>query len=90
MQVTAQGQAQVHGFRTDQTINMAYVDGVSITHGNPRSHIWTFAADRDEAFKDCPYEAGSESAPPFVEDNYYCESGYNDTEYPCIQGVIHQ
>ena len=29
-------------------INSAYVDGVSLTHGSPRQHIWTFAAARDE------------------------------------------
>ena len=26
------------------TINSTYVDGISLTHGNPRQHIWTFAA----------------------------------------------
>ena len=65
------------GFRTNQTINMPCVDGVSITHGSPRSHIWSLAADRDEPVKDCPCEAGGESAPPFVGDNliYYCNLG---------------
>jgi hypothetical protein len=52
-----------------------YVDGVSITHGNPRSHIWTLAGDRSESNNDCPCKGGS-SAPPYVENNYYCESGY--------------
>ena len=31
-----------------QSINGAYVDGVSVTYGNPRQHIWTFAASLDE------------------------------------------
>ena len=31
------------GFRED-TINNAYVRGVSVTHGNPRNHVWTFAS----------------------------------------------
>ena len=26
-----------------QTINGYYVDGLSLTHGSPRTHIWTFA-----------------------------------------------
>jgi len=26
------------------------VDGVSITHGHPRRHIWTFAATVDEVY----------------------------------------
>ena len=30
-------------------ISSAYVDGVSLTHGNPRQHIWTFAAALDES-----------------------------------------
>ena len=25
-------------------INDPYVDGVSITHGDPRNHVWTYAA----------------------------------------------
>ena len=35
---------------TDDTdINGNYVDGVSLTHGAPRQHIWTFAATVSEA-----------------------------------------
>ena len=59
-----------------------YVDGVSITHGNPRSHIWTFAAGRTEgnyergAGPDCPCSrVGAPEAPSYVRNNYYCESG---------------
>ena len=59
-----------------------YVDGVSITHGNPRSHIWTFAAGRTEgnyvrgAGPDCPCSrVGAKEAPSYVGNNYYCESG---------------
>ena len=29
----------------------------------------------------CPRDSG-QSAPPFVGDNYYCESGYNGTDQP--------
>ena len=34
-------------------INSTYVDGVSLTHGNPREHIWTFAAalDRNDSLR---------------------------------------
>jgi hypothetical protein len=58
------------------TINEFYVDGVSITHGSPRLHIWTFAAEGSESLTKCPCEGGP-SAPPFVRDNYFCESGNN-------------
>ena len=30
------------------SINTYYVDGISVTHGFPRQHIWTFAAGVDE------------------------------------------
>ena len=30
------------GSRHEQSINTAYVDGVSLTYGNPRNHIWSF------------------------------------------------
>ena len=29
---------------SNPTINDYYVDGVSLTHGNPRQHIWTFTS----------------------------------------------
>ena len=32
----------------ESNISSAYVDGVSLTHGEPREHIWTFVAARDE------------------------------------------
>ena len=63
-----------------------YVDGVSITHGNPRSHIWTFAAGFTEGGQptssqrrvDCPCsQEGAAQAPMYIENNYYCESGSN-------------
>ena len=60
------------------SINQAYVEGVSITHGSPRSHIWTYAADSSETGSStyCPCDNGSSSSPPsFVGNNYYCESG---------------
>ena len=71
-------------FFTSGTVNQPYVDGVSITHDNSRSHIWTLAAglsENDESGKGCPCDGGR-SAPPFVGDNYYCESGYNGTGFP--------
>ena len=34
--------------RQPTTLDDPYVDGVSVTHGHPRSHIWTFAAGLTE------------------------------------------
>ena len=47
-------------------------------------HIWTLAAGFRENYglvSSCPCDGGR-SAPPFVGDNYYCESGYNGTVNP--------
>ena len=71
-----------------RTIDDLYVDGVSITYGsNPRQHIWTLAASLEEdprashSVYRCP--CSNELAnvpftgliPPFVGDDYYCETG---------------
>ena len=43
-------------------IDSPYVDGVSITHGSPRQHIWTLMAGVREGFTtslDCPCNAGT-------------------------------
>ena len=65
---------------SSRSIDEAYADGVSITHGNnPRQHVWTYAVgfeDDRSSNVDCPCNTGStESTPSFVGDNYYCESG---------------
>ena len=68
------------------TINGSYVSGVSLTHGSPRQHIWTFAAGRSEelhTFNDaCPCDATINiNIPPFVGGDYFCESGQNSGDY---------
>ena len=64
------------------TIDDAYVDGVSVTHGTPRNHIWTFAAGVSEGNPRstgvCPCDATRDIAvPAFVGEDYFCESGFN-------------
>ena len=56
-----------------------YVDGLSVTNGNPRSHIWTFAAGLSKGGNypnhNCPCALyPGPAAPPFVGENYFCES----------------
>ena len=70
-----------------QTIDGPYVDGVSLTYGNPRQHIWTFAAALDERGSNvmtnldsiCPCTNISNpftvNIPSYVGDNYFCETG---------------
>jgi hypothetical protein len=63
------------------------VDGVMITHGEPRQHIWTFTGDADEAGAfpgnncDCnkggrTLPDGRASQPPdFIGNDYFCDTG---------------
>ena len=75
----------VNRLRGAQSIDSAYVDGVSLTHGsNPRKHIWTFASARDEVgmfpHTNCPCtntnQAASATPPPsYVGNDYFCDTG---------------
>ena len=62
-------------------LNQGYVDGASITYNaaSPK-HIWTYATG-SRLFIDtntCPCNSGnSAEAPPFVGNDYYCETGNN-------------
>ena len=70
------------GQSQSNNINGAYVDGVSLTYGNPRKHIWTFMAGLQENFyysdkkHECPCSPSSPVTPPaFIGNDYFCESG---------------
>lgn len=65
-----------------------HVNGISVTHGDPRQHIWTFAIGAYESarhlvgFDDflCPCHpdfSGIFNIPVFIGDDYFCESGLN-------------
>ena len=65
-----------------QTSTLAvYADGISITHGLPRQHIWSFAAGRDEITaveldSTCPCSLnGTNTVPTFIGNNYFCDTG---------------
>ena len=61
----------------------AYADGISIVHGSPRQHIWTFTAGRAEITAVdfdtiCPCSINSTngvSIPTFVGNIYFCDTG---------------
>ena len=64
------------------TIDNYYVDGLSVTHGQPgdRTHIWTFAAGHDQVTMNdwvcpCVNSANIALVPSYVADKYFCESG---------------
>ena len=62
-------------------INSHYVDGVSITRGSPRQHVWTLANGLSDSYNNypylmCPCSTGStQTVPSFVGNHYFCESG---------------
>ena len=65
------------------TIDSTYVDGLSITHGNPHQHIWTYAVGLTDSGNqpagNCPCVVTlGQTSPSFVGSNYYCESGVLD------------
>ena len=74
----------VYPHHNHNNINSYYVDGVSITHGSPRQHVWTLMAGLNEAsiYQDglynCPCSQGStqnSTLQSFIGNDYYCESG---------------
>ena len=65
-------------YHSISNINSYYCDGISLTHGSPRRHIWTFiVGSTDNGFKShCPCSSKQPQTPPsFVGSDYYCESG---------------
>ena len=69
------------------SINFNYVDGISLTRGIPREHIWTFASALDKSgnftpslTSYCPCQNVSSGdpngiVPSFVGEDYFCDSG---------------
>ena len=67
------------GHSIENDIEVFYVDGVSITHGSPRQHVWSFAAANFEtATTDigCPCIGDANPhLPSFVGNNFFCDTG---------------
>lgn len=82
------GSTDIFGDR-QLSIDDPYVDGVSVTYGEPRRHIWTFAGGLSETIVTthtnherytCPCALNGtafrmQQPPAFVGNNYFCESG---------------
>ena len=72
------------------TIDGYYVDGISITSGFPRKHVWTFAIglsiDHNYGLvlnHNCPCAKYPGLQPPsFVGNDYYCESAIHGVWQP--------
>ena len=69
-------------YSLNSSITSQYVDGVSVTHGSLKHHIWTFAAANDELRADqwrCPCSRCDRNftgrVPSFIGNDYFCDSG---------------
>ena len=74
-------------FASIETIDSHYVDGLSITQGSPRKHVWTLMAGRQDSFGlakfNCPCNTPpGTQPPPFVGNDYFCESGNPNSNNP--------
>ena len=65
---------ETSAFSTSLSIDTHYVDGISLTHGRPRRHIWTFAAALDDTSL-CPCNNETIQTPGFVGNDYFCDAG---------------
>lgn len=65
-------------FNAGRSLDTGYLDGVSLTHGMPRQHIWSLAAGHRRR---CPCDNSNRNVAPlppsFVGDNYFCDGDYN-------------
>ena len=70
---------------TQSNISSAYVDGVSLTHGDPMKHIWIFAAALAEVgaipATSCHCLNSTAIAPSsFIGTDYFCDTGIETIE----------
>ena len=71
------------------SIDSLYIDGISITHGNPRTHLWSYAAGHPEQFTrsaprcPCarPNPTDRSGVPSFVGEHFYCEGAFAGRTY---------
>ena len=68
---------KTYGTGSNHGIDGISMDGIILTHGNPRSHIWSFLCGNQESIADggCPCSIHPRAAPPFVGNDNFCESG---------------
>ena len=72
---------QGYGRSDTPTLEQNYVDGVSLTHGNPRNHIWTLAVDIDHG-SNC--DVCSLNKPFYVGSHYSCEERPHCPQSVCL------
>ncbi len=62
--------------------NGAYIDGVSLTNGSPRQHIWSFLALHGVEGTEC--RCRGVSLPSFVGNDYFCDTGDMNTAWQYV------
>ena len=67
---------------SSNTLEGPYIDGVSLTHGSPRQHIWSFIAAHGESSYSCAQcpcfnTTGAKTLIPFIGNDYFCDTGAN-------------
>ena len=75
---TPDGYSSSHEYITltpGNEINELYVDGVSVTYGNLRQHIWTLYGAVREGVDGCCAPSPDTQPPSFVKQNYFCDTG---------------
>ncbi len=79
------GRANAFGpsYRYNISIDGPYLDGISITAGQPRQHLWSYAVRYSETKHiACPCNNNTDlitHVPDFVGQHHYCESGFPDS-----------
>ena len=65
-----------------RTINSVHMDGISVTYGSPRQHLWSYAVGEvavptSSRVDSCPCTAQgtTSTVPSFIGSDYYCSSG---------------
>ena len=86
------GSPDAFGHSGGKSIDDDYVDGISITRGYPRKHVWTYAAGVHETEHPAQYRCpcshnGTSFVPGFVGNNYYCENGFDTWTDPLWDGA---
>ena len=77
----------------DISLDSYYIDGVSVTKGHPRQHIWSFVVGVDQTSDHTqvcpctnPLYRDSIRVPSYIGNNYFCDSGV--VQYP-TSNVLH-
>ena len=75
-------------FNSGYSIDQSYLHGVSMTHGTPRTHLWSYVTSYSEQYSITNYRCpcarldptDRSGVPSFVGEHFYCESGYSGSQ----------